>query len=113
MSDLTTAPPSSPPAVAPVPPPVAAPAPTPLSQKRGEPIISVYSLTLLLCALVAAYLMKNDNLLIVLAGVIAANATSVVNFYVGSSASSQAKDATISAQLPTPPVTPQPQGTPP
>ena len=47
-----------------------------------------------------AYLLKNEQLIIILAGVIATNATSVVNFYVGSSASSQAKDDTISKQLP-------------
>jgi len=57
-------------------------------------------MVLLAAALVFAYLIKNDNLMIVLTGVIATNATTVVNFYVGSSASSQAKDRTISNQLP-------------
>lgn len=87
------------------PPPVSPPAP---KQPRawGAPLVSLYSLTLLLAALVFAYIMKNDNLLVLLAGVVATNATSVVNFYVGSSASSQAKDVTISGQLPTPPAQP-------
>lgn len=66
----------------------------------GSALVSTFSLGLLLAALVFAYLTKNDNLLIILAGVIATNATSVVGFYVGSSVSSQAKDATISNQLP-------------
>ena len=69
---------------------------------RGSTIISVFSLTLLLIALVFAYIIKNENLLVLLAGVIATNATSVVQFYVGSSSSSQAKDVTISNQLPVP-----------
>lgn len=69
----------------------------------GAPLISIFSLALLLVALVFAYITKNDNLLVLLAGVIATNATTVVGFYVGSSASGQAKDATISGQLPGPP----------
>lgn len=78
--------------------------PTPAARRAwGAPLVSLYSLTLLLAALLFAYIMKNDNLLVLLAGVIATNATSVVNYYVGSSASSQAKDVVISGQLPTPP----------
>lgn len=69
----------------------------------GAPVVSVYSLTLLLAALVFAYLVKNDTLLTALVAVIATNATSVVQFYVGSSSSSQAKDVVISGQLPPPP----------
>lgn len=65
----------------------------------GSTVISVFSLSLLLVALVFAYVMKNDNLLVLLAGVIATNATTVVSFWVGSSASSQNKDETISGQL--------------
>ena len=79
------------------------PPPTPLpSSKRGfgAPVVSTYSLTLMLAALAAAVWMKNDQMIIVLTSVIATNATSVVNFYVGSSASSQSKDDTISNQLP-------------
>lgn len=88
------------------PPTVAAP------RAWGAPLVSLYSLTLLLAALVFAWIMKNDNLLVLLAGVIATNATSVVNFYVGSSASSQAKDVTISNQLPPPAPTPTPPAVP-
>jgi hypothetical protein len=82
----------------------ASPAPEPPSTRAwGAPVVSVYSLSLLLVALCFAYLVKNDTLLTALVAVIATNATSVVSFYVGSSASSQAKDVVISNQLPTPP----------
>jgi hypothetical protein len=57
-------------------------------------------MALLGAALAFAYLTNNQNMLVVLISVIATNATTVVGFYVGSSASSQAKDATISNQLP-------------
>jgi len=80
----------------------APPSPAP-ARAWGAPIVSVYSLTLLLVALCFAYLVKNDTLLTALVAVIATNATSVVQFYVGSSSSSQAKDIVISNQLPTPP----------
>lgn len=89
--------------------PVPTPAPAP-THGWGAPITSFYSLTLLLAALVFAYITKNDNLMTILAGVIATNATTVVSFYVGSSASSQTKDATISSQLPNPPVAVQTTG---
>jgi hypothetical protein len=88
----------------------AAPAPsriTSLFQSiQGAPVVSFYSLTLLLVALVFAYYVKNETLLTTLVAVIATNATTVVGFYVGSSASSQTKDRTISNQLPTPPPAP-------
>lgn len=87
------------------PPPLTGPpvATTPPKIGWGGPVISVYSLTLLLIALVFAFFTKNENLLVILAGVVATNATTVVGFYVGSSRSSQAKDETISAQLLLPP----------
>jgi hypothetical protein len=87
-----------------MPPPTSA-KPPPDKAGWGAPVVSVYSLTLLLVALVLAYIMKNENLLVILAGVIATNATTIVGFYVGSSRSSQAKDETISSQLPIPPPT--------
>lgn len=68
----------------------------------GAIVISIFSLVLLMAALVFAYIMKNENLLVLLAGVIATNATAVVSYWVGSSASSQSKDMVISRQLPTP-----------
>lgn len=85
--------------------PTASPA---ASRAWGAPVVSVYSLTLLLAALCFAYLVKNETLLTALVAVIATNATTVVSFYVGSSASSQAKDQTISSQLPPPAPTPTP-----
>lgn len=81
--------------------PAPSPEPTPTVTRWGAPLISIFSLALLGAALAFAYLTKNDNLLIILTGVIATNATTVVGFYVGSSASSQSKDTTISNQLPT------------
>lgn len=85
--------------------PVPPPAPQQSVKSWGAPVVSVYSLSLLLVALCFAYLVKNDTLLTALVAVIATNATSVVQFYVGSSSSSQAKDTVISNQLP-PPVPP-------
>lgn len=81
------------------------PPPAPVSNppRAGVLITSIWSMALLAAALALAFLTKNDNLLVLLVGVIATNATTVVNFYMGSSASSQAKDATISSQLPPPP----------
>jgi hypothetical protein len=87
-----------------VPPVDPTPPPQPVRNRAwGAPVVSVYSLSLLLVALCFAYLVKNETLLTALVAVIATNATSVVSFYVGSSASSQAKDVVISNQLPAPP----------
>lgn len=63
----------------------------------GAPVISVYSLTLLLLALVVVWWMKDQTLVNVVVGVIATNATTVVNFWVGSSRGSERKDEVIAA----------------
>jgi lipopolysaccharide export LptBFGC system permease protein LptF len=65
--------------------------------------VSVYSLTLMLVALAVAWYSKNDGAIQILIGAIVANGTTVVNFYMGSSRSSQKKDETIAAQLPSAP----------
>jgi len=86
--------------IPPSPSPPFPPAPTPPpSSGWGAPVISVYSLTLLVVALAFAYLTKNDNLLVMLAGVVATNATACVSFYVGSSRGSQTKDNVIAMHL--------------
>ncbi len=72
----------------------------PAPSRWGSAIVGAWSMALLGAALAFAYLTNNQNMLVVLISVIATNATTVVGFYVGSSASSQAKDATISNQLP-------------
>lgn len=86
--------------------PTAPAMPAPAKQSWGAPIVSFYSLTLLLAALCFAYLVKNDTLLTALVAVIATNATTVVSYYVGSSSSSQSKDSIISNQLPPPAASP-------
>lgn len=79
---------------------VAPPAPTASSEwKTPAGIVSVYSLTLMLVALGIACYLKIDNAITILIGAIVANGTTVVNFYMGSSRSSQTKDATIASQL--------------
>lgn len=66
----------------------------------GAVAVSIFSLTVLLAALIITYLADNDTMLTVLIGVVATNATSVVNYWMGSSAGSARKDALISSQLP-------------
>lgn len=95
---MSDAPPFIPPPAPVVPMPV-----SPAASPRGSAIVSVYSLTLLLVALIISYLVKNETLMTALIAVIATNATTCVSFYVGSSASSQSKDVVISGQLPQPP----------
>lgn len=111
MPEPTPIPAPTPAATAPTPAPIPAPAPAPRRKKaRGwdAPIISIYSGSLMLVALVFAYLTGNTNLMLTLAGIIATNMTTIVNYHFGSSAGSQAKDETISGQLPAPPVQVQP-----
>lgn len=80
MSDTTTPPTPPPPSTSP---------------EWGAPAVAIYALTIFVVCLVVAYLTKNENLLVVLFGVAAANATAAVHFYLGSSNSSQNKDQTI------------------
>lgn len=64
----------------------------------GAPLISMFTLVIFLVALVIAYIMKNETLVTAMLGVAAANATTVVNFWLGSSSGSHSKDVMISAQ---------------
>ena len=84
-----------------------APAPTPAdaSRRTGAVVVSVVAQATFLIALVAACAIawiKNDyTLLIALAGAAATNATSVVNYWIGSSAGSDKKTDLLAA-TPTP-----------
>ena len=64
----------------------------------GAPAISIYTLTIMIGAMAIAWLTKNDNAMTLLTGAAIANATTIINFWVGSSAGSQKKDETIAAQ---------------
>lgn len=66
----------------------------------GAPAMAIFSLALLLCSLVFAYFSKNENMMLLIVGIIGSNATTAVGYYLGSSRSSQLKDQIISAQLP-------------
>jgi hypothetical protein len=72
----------------------------------AAPAVSIYALTLVLAALVFSYLTKNEPMMLIVVGAIVAMGTTVVNFYMGSSSSSQKKDATIAGQLTPTPVVP-------
>lgn len=72
----------------------------------ATPVVSIYSLTLMLAALAFSYLIKNDPMMLIIVGAIVANATTSVNFYMGSSVSGQKKDATIASQLTPAPAAP-------
>jgi hypothetical protein len=58
----------------------------------GSPIVAIYALTVFLVSLLIAFWKGTDNLLTIMLGVAAANATTAVQYYLGSSASSQRKD---------------------
>ena len=77
--------------------PPVTPAP-PLAAAVGQwsPLtVSVLALLTFVVALGIAFFLKNDTMLNVLVGVAGANATTVVNFWLGSSAGSQKKDEAI------------------
>ena len=65
----------------------------------GAPIVSVYALTVFLVAIVVAYFAHDATLLNALLVVAATNATTVVSYWVGSSAGSQKKDATLATTM--------------
>ncbi len=61
----------------------------------GAVIISALVLLIYAGAFAVAFMLKSDTMLNVLVGTAATNATTVVGFWVGSSAGSQKKDDTI------------------
>jgi hypothetical protein len=66
-------------------------------------VVSVLSLITFTGALVVGYFFKDPGLLNLLIGAAIANATTVVNFWLGSSSGSQKKDDIIAASQPVPP----------
>jgi hypothetical protein len=65
----------------------------------GAGVVSFYSLSLLLAALCAALYLRSESMLNIIVGAIIANAGTCVQFYVGSSRSSQSKDSALTDQL--------------
>jgi hypothetical protein len=82
---------------APVTPPVTAPGPPP--PPAGVVVVSIVSLILLAVALAVATWMKNENAILLITGCIITNATTIVNWWVGSSKGSADKTALQSQQL--------------
>lgn len=64
----------------------------------GAPIVSVLAYATFLAAIVVAFVVKNDALLITLCGMAGANATTAVSFWLGSSKGSQDKSAQLATQ---------------
>lgn len=64
----------------------------------AAPVISAITLGVFCVAYLIAYLSKDGNSLTMMSGAIIGMAGTVVNFWVGSSSGSQAKDVTIAAQ---------------
>jgi hypothetical protein len=102
-------------------PPVQAPpvsASSPAVTLWGAPIVSVLAYATFLAAIIVAVIVKNDALLITLCGMAGANATTAVQWWLGSSKGSADKSATIERQgaqmatmgpdAPAPVVKPQP-----
>lgn len=85
----------------------ATPAPVTIGSEWKTPagLVGMFSLSLLLVGLSVACYLKDTTAIDLITGAIVANAGQVVNFYMGSSRSSQKKDETIAAQLPTAPPT--------
>jgi hypothetical protein len=89
------------PVVPPVPPDTAAHEPF-----WAKPSIGIYTLTLFVGCLVAAWATGNQSAFLLIIGAVISNATQVVAYYFGSSAGSQRKTDIIAASVPpTPPPT--------
>jgi hypothetical protein len=94
--------------------PPAAPGKADASRRLGTVVVSVVAQSTFLLALIAACVIayrKDDyTLLIAMAGVAATNATSVVNYWIGSSSGSDKKTDLMNAALPPapPPLAPRP-----
>jgi hypothetical protein len=61
----------------------------------GAIIVSITTLVIFVASFVVAYLLNSETALVLLFGTAAANATTVVAYWVGSSSGSQKKDETI------------------
>jgi hypothetical protein len=85
--------------------PPAAPAPDPKADAMLTPaaIVAVLIMVIFVASLAVAYFTRDSTSLTLMIGAVISMAGTVVNFYLGSSKSSQAKDATIaSLSAPTP-----------
>lgn len=72
--------------------------PTATSEPRwAKPSIGVYSLTLFVLALGVAWWLKNDTALNLMIGAVISNASTVVNYYFGSSSGSARKTEQMGA----------------
>lgn len=69
----------------------------------GTIVVSVVAMVVYLIALAIAFFLKSDNLLTVLIGAAVANATAVVQYWVGSSRGSTMKTGLLANSTPTPP----------
>jgi len=68
----------------------------------GAVATSVLALLLFAAALAAAYVMKDQTAISLLDGAVVSMATSVVSFWIGSSAGSQKKDQMLASSIPVP-----------
>lgn len=76
--------------------------------KTPAAVISILNILLLIAAVAVAVISKSESAIAGVLGAIIVNATTTVNFYLGSSKSSQTKDETIAGQLPPAPTSPLP-----
>ena len=67
----------------------------------GQIAISVMSQLIFAGSVIAAFFVKDNNLLLLVVGAVIANATTTIQFWVGSSSGSQKKDDALQAQAQT------------
>ena len=72
------------------------PAVSPIAEWGGV-AVSILSLLLFVATLIVSYLSKNDTAFMLLVGAVVSMGTTTINYWLGSSRGSVAKDATISA----------------
>ena len=76
----------------------APPASSPAVTLWGAPVVTVLAYGTFLAAIIVALIVKNDTLLVALCGAAATNATTAVQWWLGSSKGSADKSATIERQ---------------
>lgn len=65
----------------------------------GQIAVSLASMVIFAGTVVVAFFFKDPNLLLLVVGAVIANATSAVQFWIGSAAGSQKKDDTIATAV--------------
>lgn len=65
----------------------------------SRPIVAFLTVGLFAVAFVAAIVMKNEQILLILVGAVVSGFSTITGYYFGSSSGSEKKDATIAAQL--------------